>query len=171
NRGVDSAEITSPVLHRVAIHALGWSKPTSGEVSGAVTVLKIEKPEDVDKYKGKLRGAFILMGKPAEIPNNEADNAYHAVIPPAHGVGNPGASRFRAMFAAFRSLAQESPAAVLLDSGKTDDLFNMGSFSRYQASEVPLAFITHEDYSLIYRLAQSGPVSMKVNLTGTLSSG
>jgi carboxypeptidase Q len=170
-RGLDSAEVTSPVLHHVPIHALGWSKPTSGEVSGIVTVLKLEKPEDIDNYKGKLRGAIILMSKPAEIPTNEADNAYDAVIPPAHGVGNPGASRFRAMFAAFRSLAQESPAVVLLDSGKTDDLFNMGSFSRYQPSQVPLAFITHEDYSLIYRLAQSGAVSMKVNLTGTLSSG
>lgn len=171
NRGLDSAEITSPVLHHVPIHALGWSKPTSGEISGTVTVLQIDKAEDIGKYKGKLRGAIILVGKPAEIPTNEADNAYDAVIPPSHGVGNPGASRFRAMFAAFRSLAQESPAVVLLDSGKTDDLFNMGSFSRYQASQVPLAFITHEDYSLIYRLAQSGSVTMKVNLTGTLSSG
>jgi Zn-dependent M28 family amino/carboxypeptidase len=38
-------------------------------------------------------------------------------------------------------------------------------------SDFPTAFLTHEDYSLIYRLAQSGPVSMKVNLTGQFSSG
>ena len=171
NRGVDTAEIVSPLVRRIPIRAMGWSKPTSGEVSGHVTVLALEKPEDMEKYKGKLKGGIILLGKPAEIPTVEAENAYDAVIPPSHGVGNPAISRFRAMFAAFRSLAQESPGAVLLDSGKTDNLFNMGSFSRYNASEVPMAFISHEDYSLIYRLAQTGPVDMEVNLTGTLSPG
>lgn len=171
NRGADTAEITSPIAHLVPIHALGWSKPTSGEVTGRVTVLEIEKAGDFDKYKGKLKGAIVLVGKPAEIPTNKADNAYDAVIPPPHGIGNPQVSRFRALFAAFRLMAAESPAVVLLDSGKTDDLFNMGSFSRYQPTEVPLAFIAHEDYSLIYRLSQTAPVDMKVNLTGTLSAG
>jgi len=171
NRGVDTAEIVSPVTRRVAIHALGWSKPTSGEVSANVILIDAEKPEDVEKYKGKLKGAIVLLGKPADIPTNEAENAYDAVIPPAHGIGTQGGSRFRALFGALRTMAQEGPQAVLLDSGKTDNLFNMGSLSRYQPSEVPLGFITHEDYSLISRLLQTGPVNMKVNLTGTLSPG
>jgi carboxypeptidase Q len=68
-------------------------------------------------------------------------------------------------------IASEQPTAVLLDSGKTDNLYNMGSSGRYQPSEVPQAFVTHEDYSLIYRLAQSGAVTIKVNITGTFSDG
>ena len=32
-----------------------------------------------------------------------------------------------------------------------------------------MAFLTHEDYSLIYRLAQTGPVTMKIALRGTFS--
>ena len=68
-------------------------------------------------------------------------------------------------------IGQEQPGVLLLDSGKTDNLFNMSAFSRYQPSEVPLAFLTHEDFSLIYRLAEAGPVSLKVNLTGTFSPG
>jgi carboxypeptidase Q len=35
-RGVDTAEIVSPISRRVDIHAMGWSKATPGEVSGAV---------------------------------------------------------------------------------------------------------------------------------------
>src|SRR5262245_60718296 len=38
-RGVDTADIVSPVSHRVGIHAMGWSKATPGEVSGKVVVL------------------------------------------------------------------------------------------------------------------------------------
>lgn len=170
-RGVDTAEIISPVDHRVGIHAMGWSKATPGEVTANVIALPMEKAEDLEKYAGKLKGAIVLMGKPAVIPTDEADNAYDAVIQPAKGVGADPAARFRTILAAMRMMAQETPAAVLLDSGKTDDLFNMGSFSRYQESAVPLAFITHEDYSLLTRLAGSGPVRMKVNLTGTLSPG
>jgi Zn-dependent M28 family amino/carboxypeptidase len=66
-------------------------------------------------------------------------------------------------------LAEEQPAVILLDSGKTDNLFNMGSISRYQPSQVPQAYVTHEDFSLIYRLAAVGAVTLKVNLTGTFS--
>lgn len=66
-------------------------------------------------------------------------------------------------------IAQEQPAVLLFDSGKTDNLFNMSSFSRYQPSEIPLAYIAHEDFTLIYRLASEGPVTLKANLTGTFS--
>src|SRR5947209_6151574 len=58
-RGVDTAAITAPVQKQVGIHALGWSKPTAGEVTGPVVVLKIDKPEDIAQYKGKLKGAIV----------------------------------------------------------------------------------------------------------------
>lgn len=170
-RGADTAEIAEPISHRVAIHALGWSKATPGEVSGAVVALKIESIDDLAKYKGKLKGAIILGSKPAEVPMQEAENAYDAVITPARGVPRQPGMGFAERARMMATIAQEQPAAVLLDSGKTDNLFNMGSFSRYQPSDVPLAFIAHEDYSLIYGLAEAGPVKMKVNLTGTFSPG
>jgi carboxypeptidase Q len=169
-RGADSAEIVTPVSRRIPVHAMGWSKATPGEISGNVVAVRIDSDNDIGRYKGKLKGAIVLMGKPAEIPATEAENAYDAVIPPPKGVSADGGG-FRRRVATMRMIADESPAAVLLDSGKTDDLFNMGSFSRYQPSDVPLAFITHEDYSLVTRLTEGGQVSMKLNLTGTFSSG
>ena len=170
-RGLDTAEITTPISHRVPIRALGWSKATLGEVSGAVVVLKVESLDDLARYKGKLKGAVLLASKPAEIPTHEEENAYDAVITPSHGVPRQQAMGFAERRKMMDTIAQEQPAVVLLDSGKTDNLFNMGSFSRYQPSTLPLAFITHEDYSLIYRLAEAGPVGMKVNITGTFSPG
>jgi carboxypeptidase Q len=169
-RGNDTAEIVAPVSRKIEIHALGWSKATPGEVSGPVMLLKMDSMDDLAKFKGKLKGAILLQNKPAEIPSEPEENAYDAVIPPDRGVARPPrGGGFQERIRMMTMIAQEQPAAVLLDSGKTDNLFNMGSFSRYQPSAVPLAFVTHEDYSLIYRLAEENPVSMKLNLTGTFS--
>ena len=33
-RGLETAEITSPIQKRIGIHAFGWSKATNGDVSG-----------------------------------------------------------------------------------------------------------------------------------------
>jgi Zn-dependent M28 family amino/carboxypeptidase len=41
----------------------------------------------------------------------------------------------------------------------------------YEPSLIPSAFLTHEDYSLLYRLWQAGAVTLKVNLKGTFSPG
>ncbi len=69
-----------------------------------------------------------------------------------------------------RKSAEEQPALVLLDSGKTDNLFNMtGSNPPYEPSVAPIAFVPHEDYDLIWRLLQSGPVTLKANLQDTFS--
>ena len=170
-RGVDSAQIITPLSRQVPIHALGWSKATPGEISGNVVAVRIDSDNDFAKYKGKLKGAILLMGKPAEIPTSEAENAYDAVITPQKGVQAEAAGGFRRRAATMRMIAEESPSVVLVDSGKTDNLFNMSAFSRYQPSDIPLAFIAHEDYSLLTRLSESGPVTMKVNLTGTFSPG
>jgi hypothetical protein len=173
-RGQDTAEITSPASKVIQIRSLGWSKPTDGPVAGNVIFVKAENPSDLDKYKGKLKGAIVMTRPPSELPADSEipNNAYDAVIPPSRGIppgGGPG--RFRQRQQMMKMVSDEGAAVLLMDSGKPDALFNMGSFSRYQPSQIPVAFLTHEDYSLVYRLLQAGPVSMKVNLTGTFSPG
>ena len=168
-RGADAGEIISPISRRIGIHALGWSKATPGEVTGPVILVKMESLDDLAKFKGKIKGAVLLLSKPAEIPTEPEENAYDAVIAPERGLSHTPRMGFQERFRMMAMIAQEQPAVILLDSGKTDDLFNMSAFSRYQPSEAPLAYVTHEDYSLIYRLAEKGAVNMKVNLTGTFS--
>src|SRR5690349_4806479 len=158
-RGQDSAEITAPIQKSVEIRSLGWSKASAGPVSGNVIFLNLDDPKELDKYKGKLKGAILITRKPTELPpeSEVPNNAYDAVIPPSHGIPQPGArGRFRERMQMMQTAANEGAAALLMDSGKTDSLFNMGSFSRYQPSQLPIAFLTHEDYSLVYRLLQAG---------------
>lgn len=170
-RGLETAEITSPIQQRIGIHAFGWSKGTDGDVSGEVVVLNIEKVADFDRYKGKLKGKIVMLRKPADLskldPNPE--NAYDAVIAPPKGVPKHEMG-YRQYFQLLRLLNAEEPALVVFDSGKTDSLYNMtGGFPRYTPTEIPLAFLTHEDYELLYRLLKSGPVTMKFNLHDTFT--
>lgn len=177
-RGDDTAEIVSPMQHMIGVRSMGWSKATSGEVTGPVYFLGADPAADVERLKDKLKGAVVCMGPPVELANAEAENAYDAVIPPPRGVPSRRAGaggRFAAFQARMRvlpQLAQAGVAAILRDSGKPDSLFNMtGAGMPYEPSVLPEAFATHEDYSLLYRLSQAGPVTMKIDLKGTFSSG
>jgi Zn-dependent M28 family amino/carboxypeptidase len=170
-RGLETAEITSPIQKRIGIHAFGWSKATKGEVTGSVMVLNLQKPSDFDQYKGKLKGMIVMLRKPADMskldPNPE--NAYDAVIPPPTGVPEANMGR-RARLGLMKQVAAEQPALILVDSGKTDSLYTMtGGFPKYSPTDVPMAFLTHEDYALLYRLLQVGPAAMKFNLQDTFT--
>jgi len=172
-RGLETADITSPIQKRISIHALAWTPGTSGDVSGDVVLLNIEKPSDFDQYKGKLKGKIVLARKPADMSKLDPhpDNAYDAVIAPQRGLPEANAVSGRARLAVLRQLADEQPALVLLDSGKPDSLYTMGGSwtSRFLPSNLHMAFLTHENYDLLYRLTQAGPVTMKFNLPNTMT--
>ena len=171
-RGVETAEIESPIHRYIEIRALGWSKATNGEVSGKVIGLDARKPSDLDAYKGKLKGAIVLARKPVDVAHLDPDpnNAYDAVIAPPRGVQKDGEMSWRERAQLMRQIGEERPALILLDSGKPDNLLNMtGSHPAYKPSQVPTAFIAHEDYDLIWRLLATGPVTLKANLQNTFS--
>jgi len=171
-RGVETAEIESPIHRSIGIRALGWSKATNGEVSGKVIALDIRKPSDLDAYKGKLKDAIVLARKPADVTHLDPDpnNAYDAVIAPPQGVPKEGEMTWSERTQLMRQIGDEGAALILLDSGKPDNLFNMtGSHPSYKPSLVPTAFIAHEDYDLIWRLLAAGPVTLKADLQNTFS--
>jgi carboxypeptidase Q len=171
-RGAETAEITSPIQRSIGIRALGWSKATNGDVSGKVIALDIQKPSDLDAYKGKLKGAIVMVRKPVDLSNDDPnpENAYDAVIPPPRGVSKDGVMTWRERAQLMRQLGEEQPALVLMDSGKTDNLFNMtDSYPSYKPSLVPTAYLAHEEYDLIWRLQRTGPVTIKANLQNGFS--
>src|SRR5271167_880913 len=43
-RGLETAEITSPIQQRIGIRAFGWSKATNGEIFGNVVLLDLKTP-------------------------------------------------------------------------------------------------------------------------------
>jgi carboxypeptidase Q len=179
-RGADTAEITAPISRRIEIRSAGWSKATGGVITGNVVWLESQSAEAIAAAGAKLKGAIVMIGKPANVwlDGQNPENAYDAVIPPQVGVpaarGGAGAGRGAGggRGAQTNPLVDAGAAVVVRDSGKPWNLFNMGGAGgNYAPSAIPTAFLTHEDYSLIYRLAQSGTVSMRVNLDGKFSDG
>jgi hypothetical protein len=172
-RGNDAAEITSPIKRTIGIRSFGWGKATGSPITGSVVVLNVKSLDDLAQYKDKLKGAIVLPGKPQQpINQEEAETAYDAVISPPKGLPKEGEMSYRERFRILRAAGQAGAAAILLDSAKPDSLFNMGGgYDQYEASEVPMAFVSHEDYSLIYRLHEAGAVSMTVDLEGKFSPG
>jgi len=172
-RGADTAEIVSPIQRLVQVRSLGWSKATPGTVMANVVAVDARSVEELAKYQGKLAGAIVIM-RATEMPdaNEVPDNAYDAVIRPKHGVPAEAAlAQWKQRRELLKAIAAEQPAAILLDSGKPDSLLNMTSISQYEPSQVPLAFVSHEEFLLLRRLATSGSVRMSLNLAGTFTPG
>ena len=107
-RGMDTAEIISPIQRHIEIRSLGWSKATDGIVNGQVVVMESQSPEAIAAVKDKLKGAIVLIGRPSIVPlDGEApDNAYDAVIPPQRGV--PAARGGRGVLVAEAAAGTES---------------------------------------------------------------
>jgi Zn-dependent M28 family amino/carboxypeptidase len=175
-RGPASGRVTSPALHELTMATVGWSPSTNGTVQGELVAIDAEKPEDLEKYKGKLGGKIMLFGKPREMepPLDPMLTPWgEGTLPLMHAKEDKPID-FRAYAAtrraAIKMLQDEKAAALLIGSDKMYGLLNMTTLSReYQAAALPAAFLAREDYLLLWQLQAAGTVQMEVNIQGTLS--
>ncbi len=61
-----SAQVIEPKTFPIYAYPKAWS-PGFGSKSGEVVYLDVKSVSDFDKYKGKLRGKFVLMSEPPDI--------------------------------------------------------------------------------------------------------
>lgn len=59
-----SVEMTSPRYSRLIAYPHAWSPGIDGTLRGSPVLVEIRGKEDFDKYRGKLRGAIVLRGRP-----------------------------------------------------------------------------------------------------------
>jgi carboxypeptidase Q len=182
-RGTARGRIVSPAEHPLTIASYGWTSGTNGVVRGPIVSVKLQKIEDFDQYKGKLKGAIVIGGEPALLPPPDEPAPNPVLIPYGDSFllvapEQPGA-RPPSSIAEFRRFMQarvefyksEGVAAVLVDSGKPDGLLNMTGLGgrTYSIAPVPAAFISSENYSLIWRLLRRGPVEVELELSNSFS--
>jgi hypothetical protein len=168
-RGPSSGRILAPVEQRLWVESAGWSPSTDGPKKGPVMYVKAEKAEDLEAYKGKIKGAWILTRPVTEQPSpkNKVATAF-------------GADRANMNFAAmmaFRTklkefLIAEGAAGILRDSNKEHGLIDMtGATGDFTMAKIPEAFISTESYGLLWRLLKRGPVEAEISLSNTFSDG
>jgi carboxypeptidase Q len=174
-RGASSGRILSPTSQMLTLAATGWSPSTNGPVRGPLVGLAVERVEDLVPYKGKLKGAIVVVGRPEEqvAPGNPlltpwGEETIPVVFPKSDKPFDWDAyARLRAAVIGF--LAEEHAGAVLYGSEKMYGLLNMGGVRGYQPGQVPAAYITRENFLLLWRLLDAGAVTAEVSIEGTLS--
>jgi carboxypeptidase Q len=175
-RGPATGRIVSPFESTLTLAAAGWSPSSNGPVRGAVLGLAYDKLEDLEKYRGKLKGAIVLLGQPKEMeaPGNPMTTPWaEETIPIAHPKGEApfvSGDYRKVRLALTKMISDEKPAAVLIGSEKEYGLLNMGTFSLdYQPAGAPVAYITRENYRMLWGLLYAGPVQVEVNIDAKFS--
>ncbi|HET9319567.1 MAG TPA: M20/M25/M40 family metallo-hydrolase, partial [Bryobacteraceae bacterium] len=174
-RGPATGRLILPTEQSLTLATAGWSPSTNGPVRGPVIGVAFEKVEDLEPYKGKLKGAIVLLGRPRKMepPTYPPATPWsEGTIPLAHAVNetpiDPAAYR-QARMTAMKMFAEEKVNAVLLASEKGFGLLNMSGQSReYQAAPVPVAYAVRENYEMLWHLQEQEPAEAEVNLGGTL---
>ncbi len=178
-RGTARARIVAPTNHVLTIASAGWSPSTPGVVRGPVVYVNAQKKEDLEKFRGKLKGAIVVLTEPSKLSPPALERESPVLGPMQAPPPLPGQPRPPAPFAAFVRLARvrneffrgEGVAAVLRDSSKPHGLLNMSGIGgdKYEVGLVPTAFLTAESYGTIWRLVQRGAVEMEIELTNGFS--
>ena len=176
-RGPATGKVIAPTEQALTLAAAGWSPSTNGAVRGAVVGVGVQKLDDLQKYKGKLKGAIVLLDRPGETegPSNPMLTPFDESNLPLDHPKNMALLDFRARFRMLsdeaKFLKEEGAAAVLLVSEKWYGLLNMGTgFSReYQPGALPTAYMTRENATLLWRLLDAGPVEAEINIEGSFS--
>jgi carboxypeptidase Q len=160
-----------------------WSPSTSGAVSGAPMLIEVRSPNDLEKYRGKLRGKILLNGR-ASAPSNRFD-------PPARRLtqteldslaaltdpGEPrtyaedadgfveGLARRNRIATFFR---EEGALAVLEPSGAQPGIVRVSSYSAYGTDPtgfIPAFIVGREHYDRIVRLTEANrDVTLQIDL-------
>ena len=169
-RGEAKGRVVAPVEQRILVESAGWSPSTKGSLRGPVLYVKAQSSDELAPYKGKLKGAWVLLSEVSVQPS------------PKQPRGNADAEFRRRVrdFTRMRGFRQEQRkfliaegvAGILRDSNKEHGLVNMTTaISNFSTAELPDAFLTTESYGLIWRLLKRGPVEIELDLKNTFSDG
>ncbi len=179
---------TSPTYWTVLAYPKAWSPTVSG--SGEIVYLDIKEESDIAKYKGKLKGKFVLMDDIRVVDEPfEAMARRHnperlfematAGAPTPRPRRNNRVGGFNLNRAIWTMLESEGPIAVLDRSYKGDlgTVFVSGARSGSGSARdegkkvVPQMTLSIEHYNRLIRMMDKGvKVQLNVNLKSTYSN-
>ena len=185
-----AGRILTPFVQPLDGMPVAWTGSTKGTVSGNVAYVEITQRADLDKFRGKLKGAIVLRQQ-APAPGPEfremlrripADSllAPRPAVPPQQPQrGGPDMAAFRArqaLAAAVDSLFRsEGVAAVLQPSAWQYSVLlvsgNNGARAAAAPVPAPTIVVSIEQYGQIFRNLKRGvPVKVEVNVQNRFTS-
>ncbi len=188
-RGTCTMTLIEPTKKQLTVASAAWTPGTKGKITGEVVVIDAKTKDDLAKYKGKLKDAVVITRPPSAVrplsdiggylqPQQQPGQPPAPTDPkpgdpkpeqpkpeqPKPMGGGPNPLELMAYQQALGEFLQaEGVAATLRDSAKPHGLLVMtGSWprdGRGGQNPIPSLFITHEHYTMLYRLGtdKDGP--------------
>ncbi len=193
-RGTATGRIVEPNGLPLTVASYGWAPGTGGTVTGELVYVDATKVEDLEKYRGQLRGKFVIQRPPADL-SRPFGPPPEVMQGPAGAPGRPEAAQQRGaapgqppqperprfdpeQMRQFREKStqffkDEGALVVIADAAKEHALLNMGGIAGRdpKATVLPSVFVTHENYTMLWRLLEKKEkVVLEMNITNTFTS-
>jgi hypothetical protein len=164
-RGAAAGELLTPYRHVLQLAQVGWTPATPGPVDGPLRVFAPKTTGDMEPFRGRLKDAIVLLGEPT-LELEPLMMVLPLRIDPKGAVPPPKETG-PSLVERVRFLRAEGVRAFLWDSGKPGGLLDMGDYDMAVAGNegLPGAFVIHEQYLLLRRLAEAG-ATVRLDLGG-----
>jgi carboxypeptidase Q len=181
-----SGRITEPYIQILQALPVAWTGSTDGVASGPAMIVQAQSTADLERYRGRLRGAFVLTREPRVIEpewqrqplRTPADELLAPVEPRQRPQVDPTQreqmmQRFRQQRAMRDTIAmfmqQEGIAGILAPSSRTYGILRGGWSGSGRAADsdipAPELVVSQEQYGQIYRdLERSIPVHLEIEV-------
>lgn len=175
-RGHARARLIDPDNGRsLAIASMGWAPGTPGKIAADVVILDAASVKDLERYRGKLKGAVVLAGAPAELASlaetaKTGGSPIAAVVAPKKAPKTAPEEVRALMKARTAFLVAEGAAALLVDASKHFGLlYTTGTWDGKDrpsaTSRIPTASVAHNHYEMLHRLAsRPAPARTRIEL-------
>ena len=181
-----SIEMTEPQFLRITGYPRAWSPATPSPLTGTPIVVEVKSKDDFDTYRGKLRGAIVMNGRPEPVDIGFQPAAHRLTddelkkleghIEPAPA-SEPGAPKSLAaeeedygkildkQIDIYKFFAAEGIAALVEPSGIGGEVRVGGFLDRLWHPVFPGFVISREHYGRVMRmLDKKQPVKVSLSL-------
>ncbi len=161
-RGLDTARLLSHNGLRFRVDQVAWSPGTRGTLQGDLLLLEARNIEELQAYKGKLRGKILLRTNP-----------FDKRPPLLRRAGGDMASYLAEQAAITQFLLDEGAQATLFMSHMKNGLNSTGGGAGRDPKRpaLPAAYVAQEPYKMLLRqVAGKEPVRLELSLGGTFSA-
>lgn len=177
-----SGEMLEPQYMPLIAYPKAWTPATDGVVSGQPTLISLDE-EDLEQYRGKLKGSIILLGAPPKVEENfEADAKRYTeeelaelAEAPEPAKETPRSERYRKYREMrkkrekIRNFLVDEGAVVILEPSSIQygilRVLRGGSYTLNADTTLPSLVVAMEQYNRIARILEKDiPVNLEINI-------